>query len=274
MVVISYDPISDDPVPDHNFPSLSSDAYIDSHGSILLGRFLISKGAGPHPTIVFLHGFPGHELNLDLAQILRRAGWNSFVFHYRGSWGSKGKFSFGNSLEDVHSVLKYLKSQEISKKNRIDNENIILIGFSMGGFYSLMTAVQDPSIKAAASIAGVNFSAWSSHDLDAIRNFYHESLPPLMGTSSEKLLEETISHKDDWNLINYAYSLANCQILLVGGKQDKVVPISVHYIPLTEAIKKISSNCLTNVVIDGDHVFSDKRIALAKIILAWLKNLH
>jgi dipeptidyl aminopeptidase/acylaminoacyl peptidase len=274
MKILTYNPITEDPEPDQNFPSLLKNAYIDSHGSVLLGRFLVAQGNDPHPTIIFLHGFPGHELNIDLAQILRRAGWNSLVFHYRGSWGSKGSFSFENCLEDVHSVLKFLKSYEISKKYRIDIQNIILIGFSMGGFASLMTAVQDPSIKAVASIAGVNFGSWSNQDLDTMLNFYQESLPPLEGTSVEKLLEETLIHKKDWDILNYVDNLSNCQILLVGGKNDDVVPISDHHNPLVEAIKRKNLKYLTSIIIEGDHVFSGKRITLAKVILSWLKKLN
>jgi pimeloyl-ACP methyl ester carboxylesterase len=52
--------------------------------------FYLAGGPGPHPTIVLLHGFPGNEQNLDLAQSIRRAGWNVLTLHYRGAWGSPG----------------------------------------------------------------------------------------------------------------------------------------------------------------------------------------
>jgi predicted alpha/beta-fold hydrolase len=44
-----------------------------------------AAGEGPHPTLLLLHGFPGNEQNLDLAQAARRAGWNVLTLHYRGS---------------------------------------------------------------------------------------------------------------------------------------------------------------------------------------------
>jgi hypothetical protein len=37
------------------------------------------------------HGLPGNEEFLDLAQAVRRAGWNTVTFNYRGPWGSPGK---------------------------------------------------------------------------------------------------------------------------------------------------------------------------------------
>ena len=58
--------------------------------------------------VLLLHGFPGNERNLDLAQALRRAGWTVVFFHYRGAWGSGGDFSFAHVLEDVARMLDEL----------------------------------------------------------------------------------------------------------------------------------------------------------------------
>ena len=40
----------------------------------LLSVLYTAGGEGPHPTVLLLHGIPGCERNLDLAQALRRAG--------------------------------------------------------------------------------------------------------------------------------------------------------------------------------------------------------
>ena len=45
---------------------------VPSHGERLLGVFYLAAGAGPHPTAIVMHGFPGYEQNLDIAQTLRR----------------------------------------------------------------------------------------------------------------------------------------------------------------------------------------------------------
>ena len=60
----------------------------------LLGLVFLANGRGPHPTVILLHGFPGNEKNLDVAHMLRRGGYNVLVFHYSGSWGSRGSYSF------------------------------------------------------------------------------------------------------------------------------------------------------------------------------------
>ena len=74
-----------DPAPDPVHPPRSAQVLVPSHGLGMSGLFYLAGGAGPHPTIVILHGFPGKEQNLDLAQAVRRAGWNVPTLHYRGA---------------------------------------------------------------------------------------------------------------------------------------------------------------------------------------------
>jgi len=43
-----------------------------SFGHRMTGFSYLAAGAGPHPTILLLHGFPGNEKNLDVAQAKRQ----------------------------------------------------------------------------------------------------------------------------------------------------------------------------------------------------------
>ena len=81
-----------DPPVDVAHPAHSMVLHIPSHGVLINGLMYSPSGAGPHPTLVICHGLPGNEKNLDLAQAVRRAGWNAVTFNYRGSWGSPGNF--------------------------------------------------------------------------------------------------------------------------------------------------------------------------------------
>ena len=115
-----------------------------SNGTRLNTVMFLASGAGPHPTVLLLHGFPGNEKNLDLAYVLRRAGWNVLFPHYRGSWGSGGNFSFSNAIEDTQAALNFLREPANVKKYHIDPTRIVLIGHSMGGLMAAYTAARDP----------------------------------------------------------------------------------------------------------------------------------
>jgi dienelactone hydrolase len=79
-----------DPPADHAHPAAMKVLHIPSHGVLINGLVYSPGGAGPHPTLVICHGLPGNEKNLDLAQAVRRAGWNAVTFNYRGSWEVPG----------------------------------------------------------------------------------------------------------------------------------------------------------------------------------------
>ena len=125
--------ITSDPAPTKDFPPTMDSPDIMSHGSRLNAIIYLAAGAEPHGTVLLMHGFPGNEQNLDLAYVIRRAGWNVLFPHYRGSWGSAGTFSFSNALEDTQAALDFARDPASAKKYRIDTKKIVLIGHSMGG---------------------------------------------------------------------------------------------------------------------------------------------
>ena len=86
------EPLASDPARDAEHPPAINELTIPSDGSRMPGLIYVANGPGPHPTVVLLHGFPGNEKNLDLAQALRRAGFNVLFFHYRGAWGAEGDY--------------------------------------------------------------------------------------------------------------------------------------------------------------------------------------
>ena len=112
-------------------------------GSRLNGIFYLPAGPGPHPVVVLLHGNPGNERNLDLAQALRRAGYATLYFNYRGSWGSGGTFSRTHAIEDVHAALQFVRSPLAAERYRADSTRVALVGHSMGGWLALLAASGD-----------------------------------------------------------------------------------------------------------------------------------
>src|ERR1700690_3468301 len=129
---------------------------IPSHGALLNALVYVAAGAGPHPAVVLLHGFPGNERNLDLAQDIRRAGWDVLYFDYRGSWGSTGDFSFSHGIQDTAAAVDYLRSPAMAKILRLDPSRIVLIGHSMGGFMAVQDAAADQRILGVGLISAAD----------------------------------------------------------------------------------------------------------------------
>ncbi len=272
-----YNPIFEDQqnVPPE-YPASMKPVSFESAGSKLVGTMFIAHGSGPHPTVLLLHGFPGNENNFDLAHIIRRLGWNVLVFHYRGSWGSDGEYSFNNSLEDISAAIDFLKLESSKLAYRCDPGKIVLLGHSLGGFGALLKAAEDDTIQNAASFAAFNFGFLTkliSANEDA-RNMALDYLKvgadQLKGTSSEKLFAELMDHADSWNLLDKVPELSRKNLMIICGTYDTISMPDIHHYPLVKAIDGTGSGRLQHFELVSGHSFSDKRIKLAGHIIDWL----
>ena len=63
--------VTSDPSPDAAYPAGMSAFVIPSGDGAMNAVMYTAAGAGLHPTLLLLHGFPGNEQNLDLAQAAR-----------------------------------------------------------------------------------------------------------------------------------------------------------------------------------------------------------
>ncbi len=273
---MNFDPFTDDPKIDLAYPADQKSLIIDSEGFLLNGLIEIAQGKGPHPTILFLHGFPGTEKNLDIAHVLRRAGFNVVIFSYRGSWGSKGSYSFKNNIIDCHNVLNFLRNHH--KDFRIKRDDIIVIGNSLGGFNALYTVFKEPTIRRVASISGfflpkVKYLLENDEEHKKILlDLFNTSLNPLDGTTYENLIQELLAI-DSWDFSGYYETLASKDLLLVSTLKDEVVPPELYEFPFIKELEKFNPNDLTQKTFyDASHSYSDHRIKLTKVLLDWLQK--
>ncbi len=161
-VVIS-DPAGFDP----NHPPAMAELSFDSSGSRLNGLMYLAAGEGPHPVVLFVHGYPGNERNLDLAQAVRRAGYHALYFNYRGSWGSGGEFSLSNGIDDVAAAVAWLRREDIAAQYRIDSSRIAVVGHSVGGFLSSQAVARDDALECLVFLAGANAALWGQMALSS-----------------------------------------------------------------------------------------------------------
>jgi uncharacterized protein len=249
---------------------------VPSGGESLLKVMHVPAGPGPHPVAVLLHGFPGHERNVDLAQALRRAGYAALVFHYRGSWGVGGTWSWRNVLDDAARVVTALREEATAAAHRLDPQHLAVVGHSLGGFAALMTAAADPAVGAAVSVAGCDFGtvAAASRADPAVRSAYvaafDAELLPLRGTSGEDLVAEMEAAGQAWSLARLAPDLADRPVLLVGTSRDSVTPADVHHLPLVAAYRAHPVAKLEHRLFPTDHAPSYHRVALARTVVDFL----
>jgi len=256
--------ITTDPPPNKDYPAGVEAPDIVSHGARLNTVFFLAAGAEAHPTVLLLHGFPGNEKNLDLAYMLRRAGWNVLFPNYRGSWGSAGNFSFSNALEDSQAGVDFLRDSANVKKYRIDPKRIVLVGHSMGGFMAAYTAAHDPGVYALCMLAAWNIGPTILRSADNGRaDNYKNSSPRLAGTTPEGLMAEAKSNALKWNYVDYADALKSRPVLVIESKDRNREDNHA----MLEALRTAGNTLVVEKYMETDHSFSDHRIALQAAIL-------
>jgi pimeloyl-ACP methyl ester carboxylesterase len=273
---LTTDPASESANP----PSMVSLAGVPSHGEKLLGVFYLAAGVGPHPTLILMHGFPGFEQNLDLAQAIRRAGWNVLAVHYRGSWGVKGNFSYAHAIEDADAEVSFVRDPANVAKYHIDPSKIVLLGHSMGGFMVASAAAHDPKVKGVVMISAWNIGGSFPPDeagaatiekakKSMIAEFTADNdVAPLAGCTVESLVDEAYQHRAAWNFNDLASALASRPVLVLTAN-DGLGPDDHAFVV---ALEKAGNTHVTERHFDTDHSYSGQRIALATAVLNWLSN--
>nr|WP_310522796.1 alpha/beta fold hydrolase [Polymorphobacter sp.] len=259
-----------DPPRDVAHPARMEVLHIPSGGVLINGVAYLAAGPGLHPTLVIAHGWPGNEKNLDLAQAVRRAGWNAVTFNYRGSWGSAGTFHFAQVPEDAAAVIAFLRGRETAAKLGVDPARIALAGHSMGGWATAMTAAKDPALQGAITISMGDLGLVGSlprADLVALSAGNAEALA---GTSAEMMADELMAGSADNRTQAGAAGLARVPMLVLTS-DDGLAP---HSDGLVAAVRAAGGKQVTTAHVATDHSWSDARIRLQTLVIAWLEGLR
>ncbi len=259
-----------DPAPDKEHPAAMEVVRIPTGGVEINGVVYVAAGAGPHPAVVLCHGLPGLEKNLDLAQAIRRAGWTVITFNYRGAWGSQGDYRLAGNLDDTNAVLAFARDPANAAKLRIDPVRLVVIGHSMGGWVTALTAAHDKALLGAAMISSGNMGALAGVPRDqAAALLRANGLEALAGTSPEIMADEIIANKERFDFVKAAPRLRDTHLFVLTS-DDGFASMSDA---LSDAIRAEGGTKLQTLHVATDHSWSDARIRLESAIVRWLATL-
>lgn len=274
---LRYDPVTMDPpaVDSAHRPRLAEISF-RSAGDRLNGLLYVAASAGPHPVILLLHGNPGNERNLDVAQAMRRAGYTVLYFDYRGNWGSGGTFSRSHALEDVAAALTWVRSPAVARLHGLDTTRIALVGHSMGGWLALMSAAADSKVACVGALDARNVGAYGrqlqrdraaeSALVAANDSLTAPGAPYRVESGGAGLVAEMKANAERWDVTGHARELSDRPVLLIAATfksdQDNLVA----------ALSRAGARRVTALAWPSDHSFSDRRLALAETVVGWLRS--
>jgi pimeloyl-ACP methyl ester carboxylesterase len=259
-----------DPPADAAHPAAMTVLHIPSNGVLINGLVYSPPGAGPHPTLVICHGLPGNEKNLDLAQAVRRAGWNAVTFNYRGSWGSPGAFRFAQTLQDADAVLAYLRNPANALKLGVDPTRIAIAGHSLGGWVVAHTAAHDHALIGAVLISMADMALIGGRPRAQAVAAMAEDMETLSDVTAESMVNELKAHAKEFAVAGTAQGLARIPVLALTANDH----LAGQTDALVAAIKAKGGTKVTAMHVDTDHSWSDHRIALESTVITWLAGLN
>ncbi|MFN2326425.1 MAG: alpha/beta hydrolase family protein [Gemmatimonadales bacterium] len=242
--------------------------HIPSGGVRINGVAYLAAGAGRHPTVILLHGLPGNEKNLDLAQAIRRAGWNAMTVNYRGSWGSPGEFRFGGNLEDAEAVLAFVRDSTNARRLGVDPQRIVVAGHSMGGWVAALTAAQHAELLGVVLISAADMGLAGTMARDSLAAQMADNMESLSGVTALSMAEELLAGTSHWRFETAASGLAHMPMLVLTSDDG----LATHTSPLVKRVRALGNTRVTTAHQTTDHSWSDKRIALQAAVLTWLSR--
>lgn len=243
-----------------NFPAENESIAIKIDGSFISVYALLAKDSTKKQTVIFCHGLPGNEKNLDLAQVVRRSGRNAIYFNYRGSWGSQGEFSYKNSLNDLRGLIRFLSKPENAEAYRVDTSNFILIGHSYGGGIVLIAGATLKNVKKIIAISPASFGKYKTKESQQWLTNFMQSEDFFMLNQSNDFIQDVIDNAELYDPINFKDFLSYKSVLVIDENERHRSFID----PLIGVDHRIWENT--------DHCFANKRIALTKAVLAWISE--
>lgn len=256
-----------DPAPDPTNPARMVVLHIRTGGVEINGVAYLASGAGPHPTVIVCHGLPGNEKNLDLAQALRRQGWNAITFNYRGSWGSPGAFRFAQNLEDARAVFAFVRDPANASRLGVDPDRVAMVGHSMGGWVTAMTGAAEPALKGLVMISAGDFGLVGKSPREDRVKLMADNSETLAGTNPEMMADELAAHAGEWDYAIKADALKATPLLVLTSNDG----LASHGDVLVEAVRKAGGRKVVTAHVPTDHSWSDRRIELEARVIRFLE---
>ena len=176
--------------------------FRSADGTPLHGWFLPARGARAEGTVVFSHGNTGSiGHHLGFVMWLVEAGYNVFMYDYRGFGKSGGSVDRRGMIEDVQAAFRH-----VATRRDVDAGRLVSFGHSMGG------------AKSVAALAEARPEGLRAVIIDGTFSCYREMARVYAGDLGVNLTT------DRWSPVQHIAGLTPVPLLVVHGARDEVVP--------------------------------------------------
>ncbi len=233
-------------------------------GTMQPSLFYRSDVEGKRPLLVGLHTWSFDRFNQisNMLPLAERNGFHLLLPDFRGAnlksnpdctkaCGSE------YAKQDIKDAIDYLLEHE-----KVDKDNIFLLGASGGGHMSLLMAGMCPQYFKAigAYVPITDLAKWSEE-----KNGYHSHILSCCSESVDEMLKRSP--------IRYIDTVAKANLKIFHGKYDSVVPVSHSLTFYNALLEKYPQASVYLDIFDGGHEM-DMKIAEYWLLSQYKKTLN
>ncbi len=229
---------------------------------------------GKFPLVIICHGFIGNRMGVNrlfvkAAREFASQGFAVLRFDYEGcgeSLGEYGSYEFGRFIQQTKDVIEFASNIE-----NVDEDQIILVGHSLGGAVAALTACTEDRIKKL-----VMWSAVGHPFHDIVRIVGHEEYQKSLshsfvdheGYALTSHFFESLTH---YSPLEAAKSFTG-DVFLAHGTDDQEIPVDYCALYHHAFKRGESKSCVKEVIARADHTFSslEGSAHLFRSTLQWL----
>jgi pimeloyl-ACP methyl ester carboxylesterase len=271
------DPSSLDP----EFPYEQSVTHFFSQGSVVHATVWVAEGSAPKGTVILSPQMYGGDRLESLIIPLMASGMNVLTFQPRGMWDNQYTYTLSSAVDDVLAAARFLRESAHSTTPkghawRTDPARIAVLGLSGGGGNAGLAACsEDPQIGSVVAIAANSMMGFDAADeLKNAQLMIDQMKTVTAGRIDLHKMLTTMTPADHArvNPLRRAPYLIDKNVLLIGAQQDTVAPLETNHRLIAKALRNAGARGLHEAILETDHMFLTKRIALARLVIAWLRQ--
>jgi uncharacterized protein len=210
------------------------------------------------PLIIICHGFVGNRIGVNrlfvkAANHFASNGFAVLRFDYEGcgeSPGEYGSYGLERFIEQTRDVVTFVSGLEF-----VDPDQLILLGHSLGGAVTALTAGIDRRVKKLILWSAVGQPFHDIVNIVGYDEYQKTSVNPFIDHEGYALTNQFFSSLRKYNPLKACQAFSG-DVFLAHGNRDDVIP--VDYCFLYDQAFKLgqSRNCSKEVILGADHVYS------------------
>lgn len=287
---MAYDPqqgadyvVNDPPFLDPEFPSEHFVTHFKSQASVVHALVWIAGGRDTKGCVIISPQAFGGDRMESLIIPLLSSGISVITFQPRGMWDGQHTYSLISALDDLRAAVAFVrtadsagKKTKAGKSYRIDPERIAVLGVSgAGGTVSFGACTELDDLRFGVAIAPANHELYRDMSVaDIPKEMFEFVRTETAGRVDvySRLQTMTKAEIDRLSIIHNVPRLLSKTLLLIGATHDIVTPVADCHLPIARAFREAGAQNFTEVMLEGDHLLLGRRIALAQVVISWLRS--